>query len=394
MSISRPDIIQTSIGWFLPCEPDQVGFEFELPAELEVGEPPEARGLSRDEVCLMVQHLGDGTIEHARFRDLEKYLAPGDLQVVNTSGTLNAALPARRADGRKLELHLSTQLPGQLWVVELRLPGEAGTVPFFDGRAGETLQLPGGGNVSLVTAYQPDLRTLALGETQPVRLWVGALNLPQALEPYLQQHGFPIRYKYVREARPAAYYQTVIASEMGSAEMPSAGRAFTAEMVTRLAARGVTFEPVLLHTGIASLEADDPPYEEYFRVQVKTAEAVNAARSEGRRVIAVGTTVVRALESAVQADGRVHPAEGWTGLMIGPDHRLVSVNGLLTGFHEPRASHLHMLAALTGCESMAQAYQEALEQGYLWHEFGDLHLILPGDTLESMPVPIGDRDLI
>lgn len=377
-NLSPMDLQQSLAGWTMPCEPRAEEFIFDLPSRLEAGEPPEARGLRRDEVRLMVQHLGNGSIEHTCFQNLEKYLVPGDLLVVNTSGTLNAALPAWREDGQELEVHLSTRLPGDLWVVELRLPGEPGTLPFFFGQAGENLRLPGGGGLRILTAYQPALRIAGKHEQVRTRLWVAALDLPGALEPYLQQHGYPIRYKYVREAWPGHYYQTVFASEMGSAEMPSAGRAFTTEMVTRLVARGVGITPLLLHTGVASLEAEELPYEEYFRVPMETARAVNAAHSAGKRIIAVGTTVVRALESAVQADGLVHPAEGWTRLVIGPEHMLTCISGLLTGFHEPRASHLHMLAALSGCEQLERAYREALAHGYLWHEFGDLHLILPG----------------
>ena len=158
--------------------------------------------------------------------------------------------------------------------------------------------------------------------------------------------------------------------------MPSAGRAFTPELITRLVARGVQVAPLLLHTGVASLEDHEPPYEEYYEIPAASARLINQARREGRRVIAVGTTVVRALETVV-ADGEVHPGQGWTGLVITPQRRLRAVSGLLTGLHEPRASHLAMLAALAGEAHLRLAYAEALRERYLWHEFGDLHLILP-----------------
>ena len=159
--------------------------------------------------------------------------------------------------------------------------------------------------------------------------------------------------------------------------MPSAGRAFTPELITSLIARGVQFAPLILHTGVASLEADEPPYEEFYRVPPETARLVNAARAARRRVVAVGTTVVRALETATYEDGITHPSEGWTSLIVMPQRGIQSVDGMLTGLHEPRSSHLAMLEALAEHRHLWLAYSEALQEGYLWHEFGDLHLILP-----------------
>jgi S-adenosylmethionine:tRNA ribosyltransferase-isomerase len=210
-----------------------------------------------------------------------------------------------------------------------------------------------------------------------VRLWLAQLDLPMPLLDYLGQHGFPIRYSYVPGQWPSSAYQTVYASEMGSAEMPSAGRAFTPELVTRLAANGIQFAPLLLHTGVASPEAHEPPYQEYYRVPASTARLVNSARAAGQRIIAVGTTAVRALETAAGAHGDVKAAEGWTSLVITPERGVRVVDGLLTGLHEPRASHLAMLAAVCGTRHLRAAYAEALRARYLWHEFGDLHLILP-----------------
>lgn len=347
--------------------------DFVLPADREAGEPPEARGLARDEVRLLVSHYRDDRLEHARFRDLDRYPRAGDLLAINTSGTLNAAIHARRADGTPLELHLSTRLPADLWSVELRLPDPAGSRPFRGAVAGETLHLPAGGIVTLHTPYRADQRRGAAD----VRLWVATLSLPDRRDEYLARHGFPIRYGYVRDPWPAAYYQTVYATEPGSAEMPSAGRAFTGELLTRLVARGVQIAPLVLHTGVASLEDHEPPYEEFYRVPPATARLVNAARGRGGRIVAVGTTVVRALETVAEADGTVHPGEGWTGLVIAPERGLAAVDALLTGFHEPRASHLAMLEALAGHDHLRAVYPEALRERYLWHEFGDLHLLLP-----------------
>jgi S-adenosylmethionine:tRNA ribosyltransferase-isomerase len=352
------------------------GLDFQLPPELEATAPPEARGLARDEVRLMVSTLSDDHLAHTQLRYIAGYLAPGDVLVINTSGTLNAALPAVRADGTPLELHLSTHLPADLWLVELRAPAaeNKGTQPFFTATAGETLGLPGGASVTLLAPYAADRTALRPG---PVRLWVAGLRLPEPVYEYLDQHGFPIRYGYVPQPWPIRYYQTVYATEPGSAEMPSAGRAFTPELITQLVAKGVQFAPLILHTGVASLEAHEPPYEEFYRVPLETARVVNVARAAHKRIIAVGTTVVRTLETVTDEEGTVHPGEGWTRLIITPERGLRSVNGLLTGFHEPRASHLAMLEALAGRGHLTLAYTEALRKRYLWHEFGDLHLILP-----------------
>ncbi|MBA3492319.1 MAG: S-adenosylmethionine:tRNA ribosyltransferase-isomerase, partial [Rubrobacteraceae bacterium] len=261
---------------------------FELPQELEAGEPPEARGLRRDEVRLMVSYLDDDSVVHSRFGDLPEFLRAGDTLVVNTSGTMNAALPAERGDGTTITVHLSTHLPADLWVVELR--SSSGDEPVLDGESGEILTLPEGGRVVLQTPYLAEKRQQR--EVQN-RLWISTLNLPMNFNVYLDRYGSPIKYGYVRESWPASYYQTVYATEVGSAEMPSAGRAFTPELITRLVANGIRIVPLILHTGVASLEDDEPPYEEFYRVPPETADAINAARTAGRRVIAVGTTVVR-----------------------------------------------------------------------------------------------------
>ena len=209
------------------------------------------------------------------------------------------------------------------------------------------------------------------------RLWIATLNLPYPVHDYLDKHGFPIRYSYVKEGWPLSYYQTVFATEMGSAEMPSAGRAFTPELLTHLIARGIQIAPLLLHTGVASTEHNEPVYEEYYRVMESTARLVNAAHQAHKRVIAIGTTVVRALETVTDSSGVTHPGEGWTDILITPKRGIRAVNGMLTGLHEPLSTHLAMLETLTGRAHLEITYREALKESYLWHEFGDLHLILP-----------------
>jgi S-adenosylmethionine:tRNA ribosyltransferase-isomerase len=337
---------------------------FALPHRLEAHEPPEARGLARDDVRLLVTHRSDGAVAHRRFHDLPLLLTPGDLVVLNTSATLPAALPAFRADGTALELRLSTPVPGldsaRDWIVELRRD----EAPFAGGEAGEEVTLPGGAGATLLARYTKG------------RLWLARLDLPSLLDRYLAEHGQPIRYDYVPRRWPLSAYQNVYATEPGSAEMASAGRPFTPELLTRLVAGGVLVAPLVLHTGVSSPERHEPPYPERFRVPETTAWLVNAVRARDGRVLAVGTTVVRALETVGQPDGTVSADEGWTNLVVTPERGLWVVDALLTGLHEPEASHLDLLRAAAGDELIGRSYAAAVDHGYRWHEFGDSHLIL------------------
>ena len=341
---------------------------FDLPAGLEATEPPEARGLARDEVRLMVASRSDGAIAHQEVRDLPAILSPGDLLVVNVSATLPAALAARAADGTRLRLHASMPAPdapaGEWWVVELRTPD--GADPVGDRRAGERIALAGGAAAELVAPYGGG-----------ARLWLARIEARAPFAEHLARHGEPIRYGYVREPWPLEAYLTPFSTEPGSAEMPSAGRPLTAELLARLAARGVLVAPITLHTGVSSPERHEAPYPERYAVPATTARLVNAVRWWGGRVIAAGTTVVRALETGVQPGGGIEAASGWTSVVITPERGLAVVDGLLTGWHEPRASHLLMLEAVAGEALLARSYAAALEHGYLWHEFGDSHLVLP-----------------
>ncbi|MEA2226936.1 MAG: S-adenosylmethionine:tRNA ribosyltransferase-isomerase [Solirubrobacteraceae bacterium] len=336
---------------------------FALPARLEAHGPPEARGLARDEVRMLVAERASGRLAHARVRDLPGILRPGDLLVVNTSATLPAALPARRADGTALHLHVSTRLPDSARrLVELRRDGAR----FTAGRAGDVLALPGGARAVLLAPY-----------LSGSRLWVAELALPTGLEAYLAEHGRPIRYRHVTAEWPLASYQTVYAIEPGSAEMPSAGRPLSERVLTALVARGVAVAPIVLHAGVSSLEAGEAPGPEWFRVPAATARLVEATRAGGGRVVAAGTTVVRALETVAAAGGAVAPGEGWTRVVVTPERGVRAVDGLLTGWHEPESSHLGMLEAVGGPELVERSYTAALQAGYLWHEFGDVHLLLP-----------------
>src|ERR1700728_751060 len=340
---------------------------FSLPPELEAPSPPEYRGMTRDSVRMLVATKSDGALVHSNFSELPRFLHEGDLVVINTSGTLAAELDGTAPDGSPVQVHLSTQLPAGLWTVEVRRDGRAdlGASP------GDVIALPGGGHVALLVGYSAGPGGVG------VRLWVSQIETSERLYSYLARHGRPIRYGYVRGSYPITAYQNVYATEPGSAEMPSAGRPFTPEVLTRLVAKGVGIAPLLLHTGVASLEANEPPYAEYFRVTSETAHRVNDTHRRGGRVIAIGTTVVRALESVVDEHGRVHPGDGWTQTVVSPDHPVRSIDAFLTGWHEPEASHLAMLEAIAGRPILEASYSAALAERYRWHEFGDVHLILP-----------------
>jgi S-adenosylmethionine:tRNA ribosyltransferase-isomerase len=209
------------------------------------------------------------------------------------------------------------------------------------------------------------------------RLWRARVEVPGGVEAYLARYGRPITYGYLRGRWPLPAYQTVFAREPGSAEMPSAGRPFTAELVTGLGSAGVAVAPVTLHTGVSSLESGEPPQPERFRVPEHTASLVSWTRGHGGRVVAVGTTVTRALESAVRPDGSVGAAAGWTDLVLSPERPARVVDGLVTGLHEPEASHLLLLEAVAGRAMVQRAYDAAVRNRYLWHEFGDSCLLLP-----------------
>ncbi len=336
---------------------------FVLPPELEATEPAEVRGKGRDDVRLLASWRSNGRIEHHRFTELPDLLNAGDLVVVNTSATLPASLPALAADGTEVRLHLSTPLPGTAWLTEVR----RGPKPDPTDRDGEVLMLPAGGQARLLARHAPGSR-----------LWLTELTLPGAtVADYLLRHGEPIRYGYVKHPWPLSSYQNVYAREAGSAEMASAGRAFTPELITALVAGGVGVAPLVLHTGVSSQESHEPPYPERFAVPIDTARKVNATHAGGGRVIAIGTTVVRALETVADVARQVHPGHGWTELMVTPDAEVHAVDGLITGWHEPEATHLLMLEAVAGADLLEQCYREALATGYLWHEFGDVHLVLP-----------------
>jgi S-adenosylmethionine:tRNA ribosyltransferase-isomerase len=345
---------------------------FRLPPGSEAGGPPERRGIGRDGVRLLVAAPGRSacgrsvSIRHRRFHDLPELLTPGDLVVVNTSATLPAALDVVRGDGRRHVLHVSTWLDDGDWVVEVRQPGG----PAVDVRPGERLGLPGEVVLRVRSSYPVE-------GVDGSRLWRATPTPAVPLLGYLPRHGRAIRYAYLAGAWPLSDFQTVYATQPGSAEMPSAGRPFTERVLVRLMAAGIPVVPVVLHAGVSSQEAHEPPLPERLTVPEVTARLVNATLAAGRRVVAVGTTVVRALESAAGDDGLVRPASGWTDLVVRPGHPVRVVGGLVTGLHPPEASHLLLLEAVAGAELVGAAYEAAVASGYRWHEFGDVTLFLP-----------------
>jgi len=339
---------------------------FQLEPDLEAHEPPEARGLARDGVRMLVARRSDGSIEHRTFSDLPELLEPGDVVVINVSATIPAAVPARRRDGEHVRVHFATRAPHleDDWrVVEIR--SADGSRPHRL-PAGEHLELRGGATLELVAPY-------ASGD----RLMLARFCCTLLVDEYLERHGEPIRYSHVSKPWPIEAYQNVYAISPGSAEMPSAGRPITRELISRLVAHDITVAPITLHCGVSSPESHEPPFPEWYEVPERTAQQIAAARNRGVRVIAVGTTVVRALESAGGPDRCSCARSGWTGLVVTPDCGVSVVDGLITGWHEPEASHLQLLEALTGPDLLARSYDAALDAGYLWHEFGDSHLILP-----------------
>lgn len=345
--------------------------QFDRPADLEATAPAEARGVERDEVRLLVSDGDTGTHTHADFVELAAFLEPGDLIVVNQSATLPASLPATGPDGECL-LNFCTDYGNGLWLTEPRWStSEPGPLPLSAGEA-----ITAGGLTGRVVTEFPHLPRLVF------------VRFDGDVRAAMDEHGRPIRYGYVDEAYPLDAYQTYFAVEPGSVEMPSAARPFTERVVERLRARGVGLAPITLHTGVSSLEVEydqcelecsgiecNPLYPEPFRVPRVTAQAINRTRRRGGRVIAVGTTVVRSLESAWNGE-RVRATGGFTRRFVTPESGVNTIDGLLTGLHDPETTHLAMLYAIAGRGLVMAGYEQAIDRDYLWHEFGDTQLLL------------------
>ncbi len=347
-------------------------FTFALPPELNAKEPPERRGIRRDQVRLLVIDRATGRVEHSHFDKIDDYVRENDLLVFNSSRTLPASLrgcDCSAAHGPCMEVRLAERLPDDSWLALLLC--EQGD-PFGCGLRPE-----------MQIEFAEGLSATVLERDASIpRLWKLRFSTSGTqLVDLIYRLGKPIRYEYVSAPWDLDYYQTVYATEPGSAEMPSAGRAFTWKLLLDLKRRGVDAAYIVLHAGLSSymddeLDAQHPSSEEEYLVSATTAEKINLTRAKDGRVIAVGTTVVRALESVVDETGCVTGVHGYTRLKIDNHHRLKAVDGLLTGLHEPEASHLNLLSAFLPAEQIRAAYEEAIARKYLWHEFGDLNLIL------------------
>lgn len=326
--------------------------------------PPERDGRPRDGVKVLVAHKDTGRVAHSVFTDIGSELRAGDVLAVNTSATVAASIDGVSTRDGPVRIHLSSPITADMWTVEPRRPKGIGSERWQDFEGG-TVSLPGGAEAEFLT---PDPRTS--------RLWV--TDLTGICDPlaYMRRHGQPIRYGHVSQAWPLSDYQTVFAREPGSAEMPSAARPFTNELVTSLVTSGVRFAPVVLHSGVASFEENELPDIERFRVSESSARLINDTRRAGGRIIAVGTSSVRALETAADEAGFVHAWKGRTDLIITPERPVRAVDGILTGWHDVGASHLDLIAAVGGQDLVARAYEQARSTGYVWHEFGDSLLVI------------------
>jgi len=342
---------------------------FSSPEDHTATEPPELRGLRRDGVRLMIATAAG--IRHTVFYRLADHLRAGDVLVVNTSATVPGQLDGDR-NGSAVIVHVANRLPDGTRVIELRSAPNA-AAPVLDGRIGERISLAADAVVELIAPYpEPGSSPSGTGN----RLWRGRITAPQSLSDYLREQARPISYGYLNDSFPISAYQTIFALQPGSAEMPSAARPFSAELVARLVARGVIFAPITLHTGLSSQDAGEAPQPEWFEVSDATAHLINSSRARGGRVIAIGTTATRAIESAARPDGTVTAVSGWTDLVISPQRPVRVVDGLITGWHNPEASHLLLVESVAGPELTQSAYDAAVAERYLWHEFGDSCLLL------------------
>jgi S-adenosylmethionine:tRNA ribosyltransferase-isomerase len=332
------------------------------PREQRASLPAELRGLRRDGARLCVVERAMGRITHTTVAHLGEHLAPGDLLVVNSSRTLPAALRVTRDDGQQVQLRAGALREGEWDALAVETDPPHRNVEL---RVGELLRARSG----------LELRVHCERADAPL-LWRMTVEFGDPMTTLLRD-GEPIRYSYVPEPVALEHYQTVYAGTPGSVEIPSAGRHLTWELLGELRTAGIDVTDIVLHCGLSSFQDDDvdrhkPLIEEWFAIRTETAERINRAR----RVIAVGTSVIRTLETAADADGTVHAMSGWTPLVITPRTRLRVVDTLLTGLHEPPATHLDMLGALLDESLLERAYAEVRERGYLWHEFGDAMLIV------------------
>jgi S-adenosylmethionine:tRNA ribosyltransferase-isomerase len=352
----------------LPPTPryDLAAYDYTLPPDLIAQEPLPSRDASR----LMLLDRDTGHPAHRSFRDLPDLLRPGDLLVLNRSRVLRARLRGRRAGGGGGEVLLVRRVDEERWDALVR-PGRRL-------RPGATLEVAPG---FAVRVEPPAPGQDPSGALRRVRLRLEGLSLDEALA----RHGHVPLPPYIRREDTAAdgeRYQTIYAREAGSVAAPTAGLHFTHELLARLDERGVLRTEIVLHVGPGTfrpVETTDVRQHrvdpERFLVPAPAADAIERARAEGRRVVAVGTTVCRALESARQPDGRLRAGDGETSLVIVPGFEFRVVGGLVTNFHLPRSSLLLLVAAFAGRERILAAYGEAVRRGYRFYSYGDAMLV-------------------
>ncbi|KPL58195.1 S-adenosylmethionine:tRNA ribosyltransferase-isomerase [Rossellomorea vietnamensis] len=332
---------------------------FHIPSSLNATTPIELQGFERDDVRLMVLDRENGQCEHTVFKNLPDFLNEGDVLVFNNSRTLPASLKGKQGN-RNVFLRLSRKRGDNTW--------DALILGDFH-QAGEPINFPGGvsGHIKGQGSESPLLQ---------VEFNKGGSELMD----FIFKYGEPIRYEYTKEPWPLDYYQNVYGSVPGSVEMASAGRAFTWRLLQALKEKGVGIVFIQLHAGLSYYGNDRWPMPEHhpedYQVSSEAVKEIRHAKDRGKRVIAVGTTVVRTLETVMTQYGGLQPAEGVTNLYISRDTPLQIVDGLITGLHEPEASHLDLLKAFMSEDKLRHAYQTALEKNYKWHEFGDMNVIL------------------
>lgn len=337
-------------------------FDYELPRELIAQYPADRR----DESRLLVVRRDGGALEHRRFRDVGEYFEPGDVLVVNESEVIPARLLGRRSGGGRAEMFLLRDLADDRWEVLVR-PGarirEGAELSFGDGQLMARVEevLPDGKRVVSLSAP---------GDVAAAAERLGAVPLP----PYID-----------REPEPAdsQRYQTVYARVPGAVAAPTAGLHFTEELLAELGAAGVATARLTLHVGIGTFRpvavedpADHRMENERFDVPVAAADEINEARDAGGKVIAVGTTSVRTLESVAGEDGHVEAGSGSTDLFIRPPCRFKCVDVLLTNFHLPKSTLLMLVSAFAGRERVLDAYAEAVRERYRFYSYGDAMLLL------------------
>lgn len=372
------------------CAKSTIGcsYKFELPQELHATEPPEARGIGRDGVRLLVLDREDGSTKHDTFKNITSHLRRGDLLVFNVSRTLPAVLQAKaRKEGTNVEIRLAERLADGSWLALLLCQGRPKADGFgttFDQNAiSDVERFACELHSEMILDFSDELSATVKEQDKAIpRLWrLEFSEKGQKFFELIYKLGKPIRYEYVPEDWALDNYQTVYATEPGSAEMPSAGRAFSWDVMFRLKKAGINTASIVLHTGLSSymddeLDAQHPASEEEYFISKAAADAINKTRLAGGRVIAVGTTVVRTLESEFGKNGYLAAAHGRTRLHIDRQFKTKIVDGLITGLHEPQASHLDLLSAFVEPRKLFAAYREALANRYLWHEFGDVNLIV------------------